>query len=450
MFKNALKHILYFVMAFTVLLTGCSSGGSSESNSSSNVDLSLPITQIVLSESEQLTLLVGDRYELTATAYIENEECMSAVLTWESSDLSVVSVKNGKITANGSGYATICASYGEIKQSINIFVAQRITERNVNTFGEEYINVYGRSYIADGKLNFDHSANGVELAIIGTSLSVDITSTTNSYMRVFVDGDEQGERIKIDAGTKTYAVVKDLENDYHKIRIVKATESLHASWGICNFKALAFASIPEKSQLKIEFIGDSITAGNANLGSEGDAWSVDNSDSAKTYAYFTAQKLNADYSIVALSGICVKAYHWVKNLNMSTMYQNISNVNTQEYSFDFNPDVIVLNIGTNDANYAMNVDSSYTGKFSNDYLEFLTFIRAKNPNAHIVCLYGMMGTNLAISAGIQDAIESMNDSNIVYNPFEFQANTSGGASHPSLSAQKTWGDLLASYITNLT
>ena len=133
MFKNALKYILYFVMAFTVLLTGCSisSGSGSESNSSSNVDLSLPITQIVLSESEQLTLLVGDRYELTATAYIENEECMSAVLTWESSDLSVASVKNGKITANGGGYATISASYGEIKQSINIFVAQRITERNV-------------------------------------------------------------------------------------------------------------------------------------------------------------------------------------------------------------------------------------------------------------------------------------------------------------------------------
>ena len=80
-------------------------------------------------------------------------------------------------------------------------------------------------------------------------------------------------------------------------------------------------------------------------------------------------------------------------------------------------------------------------------MQFLTFIRAKNPNTHIICLYGMMGANPAISAGIYDAIESMNDANIVYNPFTFEANTSGGASHPSLGAQQTWGNDLANYIT---
>ena len=45
--------------------------------------------------------------------------------------------------------------------------------------------------------------------------------------------------------------------------------------------------------------------------------------------------------------------------------------------------------------------------------------------------------------------EFLNDNKIVYNPFEFEANTSGGAYHPSLSAQKKWGEMLANYITGL-
>ena len=447
--KKILRNVLYFALVSTIFFAGCNGGGI---HSSSDGGELLPVTAITLSNQDDLELLVGDSFALAATAYIEDEECSSVKLTWQSSDSSVATVEDGKISAVGGGNAVISVSYGEISEEIKVFVAKRITLKNVNTYSEEYINLYGRTYINDNKLNFDHSANAVELAIIGSSLSVDITSTTNSYMRVFVDEDKEGSRINVNAGTNTYIVAQDLANGYHNIRIVKATESLHASWDVFNFNATAFATLPEKSNLKIEFIGDSITAGNANLGLTGDAWSVDNSDSAKTYAYFTAQKLKADYSIVALSGICVKAYHWVKNLNMSTLYANVSNLNTEKYAFDFNPDVIVLNIGTNDANYAMNVDSSYAGKFSNDYLEFLRFIRSKNPNAHIVCLYGMMGTNQAISAGIYNAIKGMNDTNIVYNPFVFQANTSGGADHPSLSAQQTWGDLLANYIVefNLT
>ena len=437
---------LFYLLACVIFLTGCNAGGVDSGKTPSSSDEFLPVTSIELSINEDLELLVGDTRDIIATAYIDSEICSSAIIEWESSDSSVAIVSKGKIVALGGGCATISANCGEITKSLNVFVAKRITAKNVNSFSEEYVNVYGRSYITNEKLNFDHSANAVELAIIGTSLSVDIESTTNSYMRVFIDNDAEGKRISVSAGTKTYKVAENLTNGYHKIRIVKVTESLHASWDLSNFNATAFATLPEKSDLKIEFIGDSITAGNANLGSQGDAWSVDNSDSSKTYAYLTAQKLNANYSIVALSGICVKAYHWVKNLNMSTMYANVSNVNTEKYSFDFNPDVIVLNIGTNDANYASNVDSSYAGKFTNDYLQFLSFIRAKNPNAHIVCIYGMTGSNPAISAGIYDAIDNMNDNNIVYNPFAFQPNTSGGADHPSLSAHQAWSEALANYI----
>ena len=430
-------------LACMFFLVGCDNSSVEEPSAPINV------TKIVLSDKD-VQLLAGDNYEITATTYNE-EQKLDEKVTWSSSNPSVAIVNNGKIIALSGGTATITATYGDLSEKINVFVAKRITATNVNSFDEEYINIYGRSYIEDGKLNLDHCANGVELAIIGSSLSVDITSTVdNSYLRVYVDNDAEGNRMKIAKGTNTYTVAENLTNGYHKIRLVKATEMLHSSWDISNFVAPSFATLPEKSDLKIEIIGDSITAGNANLGSSGDEWSVDNSDSAKTYAYFAAQQLNADYSIVAMSGICVKAYHWVKNTNMATLYTYVSNTNTTTYDYSFKPDVIVLNLGTNDANYMTKPEgANYGSQFPNDYRAYLSYLREKNPNAYIICLYGMMGKNLAVDANIQAIVDSSNDAKLVYNPFEFEPNTLGGAYHPSLSAQKTWGESLANYIQGL-
>ena len=441
--KKFLNVILCCFTACTFFLVSCDNSTAEESSEPVNV------TKIVLSQKE-VQMLAGDDCNIVATAYNETEE-VEAEIIWSSSDSKIATVKNGKILALSGGETTITATYGEVTDSVKVFVAKRIAARDVNTFSEQFINVYGRNYIENGKLNLDHCANGVELAIIGTSLSVELTSAVdNSYMRVYVDNDKEGERIRIVKGTNTYTVAEGLTNGYHKIRLVKATEMLHSSWEVLSFDSEIFATLPEKSDLKIEFIGDSITAGNANLGSSGDAWSVDNSDSAKTYAYFTAQELNADYSIVAMSGICVKAYHWVKNTNMSTLYTYVSNKNYQSYDYSFTPDVIVLNLGTNDANYMTKPEgSNYSNQFPNDYRAYLSFLREKNPGAYIICLYGMMGKNLSVDANIQAIVDSSNDAKLVYNPFEFEKNTLGGADHPSLSAQQTWGEALAKYIKGL-
>lgn len=151
-----------------------------------------------------------------------------------------------------------------------------------------------------------------------------------------------------------------------------------------------------------------------------------------------------------MSGICVKAYHWVKNINMETLYAYTSNVNVQPYSFEFDPDVIVLNLGTNDANYMGKPEGvGYGSQFPTDYQAYLNFLRRNNPNAYIICLYGMMGKNASVDLSIQSAVSNMNDAKIVYNPFAFEANTLGGAYHPSLSAHITWGEALTAYVAGL-
>ena len=309
------------------------------------------------------------------------------------------------------------------------------------------VNIYGRHDVINGELILYHSASGMEIAIDGDFLKIVLHSTGKSYMRVYIDGSKEGERITVFEGEKEYTVRIGVKTGRHTVRIVKATEESAAIWTVKALVANLLAP-PQKPRFKMEFIGDSITAGYGVLGEANEEYSVDNSDSTKSYAYRTAQALNANYSIIGWSGICVKAYQFVPDLNMTQLYSQVSNANPAPYLGGFDADAVVLNLGTNDTAYLLSgKDTAYGEKFPIDYRALLTAIRAKNPRAYIVCLYGMMVVDEVISGGIQAAIQSLGDSKIVYNPFPFEPNNLGANGHPSQAAQKGFSEGLVAYLT---
>ncbi len=393
-------------------------------------------------------VLLGGSRQLTANVRYGGEIIEDATLEWSSSNSQVISVSNnGLITGHAKGSADITVTCGDVTDTVTVYVEEETTAQNVNSFDEEYINIFGRSYLENNQLMLHHAANAIELGIIGSSITVNLSTTATSYMRVWIDGKELAERIIVTPGVKEYVITEELEAGYHRVRIVKATERQNAIWTVSSFSAEKFATVSEKSDLKIEFIGDSITAGYGSLGSTGESWSVDNSDSTRSYAYLTAQKLNADYSVVAESGICAKAYMWVQDTNMISLYPQIA-LGVAAHNFDYDSDIIVLNLGTNDATYLSPQygGPAYGEQFPADYRALLELVREKNPTAHIICLYGMMGTDSTISNGIVTAIKAMDDENIVYNPFRVEANTNGAAGHPNSKSQMDWSDALVRYI----
>ncbi len=399
---------------------------------------------------DSLFILTGNQEQVSAKVYLGLTEMTDATLSWESSNPAVATVENGLITAVAYGKTVITVSCEGAIATIDVTVTAEILASNVNTFSEEYINIYGRTYLTSGRLCLDHAASAVEVGVVGNTLSVNMYATATSYARVFVDGEEISTRIKIDSTSKEYLIADNMGEGYHTVRIVKATEESNAQWKISSFKADKFFVVPEKSDLKIEFIGDSISAGYGVLGAYGDSYSVDNSDCSKSYAYVAADILDADYSVVAWSGICTKLYYWC-NLNMATLYKQVSNSNKKTYAFDTAADVVVVNLGTNEASYIQEggANTAYADAFSSDYAAFLTTVREKNPDAYIICLYGMMSDSVNVSNGIRTAVASLEDEKIVYNPFEFEPNTDGAGSHPNSLGQKTWGEALAAYIQTL-
>ena len=383
--------------------------------------------------------------QVTAQAFEDGKTADDAKISYEVADESVVKVnENGLLTGVANGKTMLTVSYQGMKKEVPVVVYLPTTKENVNTFSEEFVNTFGRTYMKDNALCLDHVASALEVAIVGTSLSVELSASDNIYVRVFVDDEEEGERFEVKPSISTYTFAKNLGEGYHKIRIVKSSELYDGTIQVKSVQADGFAVAPSKGDLKIEFIGDSITAGYGVL-APGGVRTIENSDGCYSFAYKTAQRLGADYSTIALQGICAKAYQY-QPTNMYTLYQQVSPFTTETYDFSFNPNIIVLNLGTNEAAH-LSKNPSYAEIFPSDYQEMLSYVREKNPNAYILCVYGMMWTNVKIENGIKTAIKNMSDDCIEYMPFI--GNTAGANGHPNQSACETWSQMLAEKIQRL-
>lgn len=323
-----------------------------------------------------------------------------------------------------------------------------VPEKEVNTFSEENLRLFGRTYLRGAQLCLDNGGTGFEVTFYGTKLDVTMTPmTTLLYFRAFVDGETEGTLTKL-TGNRAYHVAKDLPEGVHTVRIVKSISSQNGVIRVSHIGTDGKFLRAEKPDVpNIEFVGDSISVGAGIFGKGGEPCTVDNSDAAKSFAYLTAQALNADYSIVATEGICVKKTKALP-FSMMEMYQRLSSATDAEYDYpEASHDLVVLALGTNDGFY-MGGDMSYTQElFAEDYVALLALIRSKNPHAKIVCVYGMMGTNAKIEDGIKAALNTVGDETISYLPLP--ADLKGADSHPSLEGAEKQSETLLTYLKDI-
>lgn len=453
------KAIIAICMAFALCML-CVFVGCSPVTENSDPSTGTPSTGKPSSPTDEQYCLSFDReiYELVygitgasvaeakTTVTMNGDQLHKPAVTYTVGDPSVAEVsESGIVTAKSAGYTTLTARYKESEETVPVQVYGKATSEQTNTFGAEYVNLFGRELAArNDRLEFQSVGSAIEVAFFGTSFSADVILTNMCYVRVFVDGEEEGTFMKLET-KENFSFASELKRGLHIVRVVMASEYEDGTFILKNLKSSQFLTAPRKSGYKIEFIGDSITAGYGALGKNGVTRAPENSDVTKGYAYLTAQTLGVDYSIVALSGICVKAYLW-KSINMTDLYKKVSQGNMAAYGFDDGVDMVVLNLGTNDASY-INSHSSYENEFSGDYKALLTYIREKRPLAKIVCVYGNMGKKTSVDAGIRKALEDLNDQNIGY--YEFDANTAGCNGHPSVVSNLKLVPAFAQYLQTL-
>lgn len=174
------------------------------------------------------------------------------------------------------------------------------------------------------------------------------------------------------------------------------------------------------------------------------SFSTATENATKTYAYKTAQNLDADYSMVSYSGYgIISGYTGTGEKNTGSLvpkyydkvgfsYGRFNNeVEVSSIDWDFNklqPDLVVINLGTNDDSYCKS-DEDKKAEFTKEYVEFIKEVRAKNPNAQILCTLGIMGDNLysSVAAAVEQYTTSTGDSKISSIKFEVQSSSDGFA-----------------------
>ena len=304
-----------------------------------------------------------------------------------------------------------------------------IKQGEVDNFNN-YLVLFGRTYFSQGRLALDHCGTGFEASFTGTSLSLEVVAaSTKTLMVVYIDGVEYKTIMLTRNGTLN--VCKDLENKEHIVRFIKASSTASGPVLISEINTDGVINKYQKDyKINIEFVGDSITCGAGTLADNTTpSTSFDNNDVTKAYSYVCANLLGAYFSISATEGICVKATTAVKTQSID-LYQSYSLNNHAKYDFSKNFDIVVINLGTNDADYLAG-HPEYGNQFATDYLELVNLIREKNPKAEIICIYGHMGVNSKIRDGIRKVVSDLSsngDDHIYWCPVT--SDFSGAGSHP--------------------
>lgn len=293
---------------------------------------------------------------------------------------------------------------------------------------EKTVKHLGRTLTQDDILWLSLSGSGIEFLYTGTYLEIclqgdDHTDASADHTRIAV---YIGEKRILDEMVKSsqprYTIIDEQTPVTCAVRILKLSEAPMSIVGIRELIADDNAKIspaPAKTH-RVEFIGDSITCGYGTDDTDmSHTFSTSTEDVTKAYAYRTAQMLDADYSIVSYSGYgvysgftdettdvrntaeLVPPYYPLVGFSRGT-YKGTALTMTDWDFRRFEPELIVLNLGTNDQSYCRN-HSDRQAVFTSCYHDFLSLIHAKNPNAYILCVYGIMNNELIPC--IEDAVD---------------------------------------------
>ena len=281
--------------------------------------------------------------------------------------------------------------------------------------------------------------NGVALYWSGTSIKFNFEGESiaavlkdekgDNYYNIIIDNNTPFI-LRPTATKGYYKLASKLSKGKHTVEIFKRTEWNRGKTSFYGFQLKGNPKLLPKEltqQKKIEFYGNSITAGYAIEDFSG----KDSPDSTYTnnylsYAAITARHFKADYHCICKSGIGITV-SWFPEI-MPEIYDRLNPLNpNSKWDFSlYKPDIVVINLLQNDS-WIVNLpeNDEYKKRFGNKtpdaayiisaYQEFIAQLRNHYPKADIICTLGSMD---AVKEGskwigyIKTAVANLNDKKI--------------------------------------
>ncbi len=298
----------------------------------------------------------------------------------------------------------------------------------------DLVKVHGRTKKGERPTLF-WTGSGIELNVKASQLSLVLEASYNTYeqyVTILVNG-AMVSRVCLTKGTHEIAVLRNMNREtVYNVRLIRDVLPPAGDWNnyidVVDILTDGELLPVEERPHKLVFIGDSITCGEGCMGAKQDMdWVSMYFSGYQNYTYMTAEAVDAEYQVVAQSGWGIHS-GWDNNVRTAVpkYYTKVCGWLTgdeiekrgalEEYDFsEFVPDVVVLNLGTNDASafdqpawvepdtgiaykQEKREDGTYEEaskkRFADDAIAFLKTLREKHPTAHILWVYGMLGTPL--------------------------------------------------------
>ena len=278
-----------------------------------------------------------------------------------------------------------------------------------------YLRVLGRTNGSLEPVTLFWTASGIEMNIKATEAWVTVRSDYELFepwADVIVDG-AMSQRLMVNKGEQKICLFRNMEGD--KIRNVKLLRDTPAFptdektlFQILGVQTDGEFCPLEEPKMRLEVIGDSITSGEGGSGAGGEmTWNSFCFNCVDNYAYMAAKELDAIYHCVSQSGWGVFcSWEGDEKQAIPPYYEQVCGLlngerNKELGAFEkwdfqkFQPDVIVVNLGTNDGSGTKDMEN--VGKAVEDFLKKL---RDYNPESYILWCYGMLGN------GIQPTLEN--------------------------------------------
>lgn len=350
------------------------------------------------------------------------------------------------------------------------------------TATEDKVRVTGRTLFIDGVRYLGFSGTSIAFTFVGRKAAASIWSNANEWggdnddlrgrIAVYVnDEEEPRKRICLNREEDVYTLYESDREEQVTIRLVKYSE---AAFGKCGIRFVEIdtdrlMASPAHADRRIEIIGDSITCGyGVEAEDELQPFRTLTENPAKSYSLLTAKLLRVEASLVSWSGNGIISGYVEETATAPSdkwlmpevyRYTDISGSEKlfgedeskwEEWDFSrFIPDAILINLGTNDCSWCKDIQER-KDQYKAQYMEFLKYIREKNPSAQIFCMLGTMDQRVLKELGeaVEGFKEVQGDAKVHFLPLPAQNAEDGyGADwHPSALTQRKTAEIVAAKV----
>lgn len=344
--------------------------------------------------------------------------------------------------------------------------------------GSDKILYSGRIDFKNDGAYFYYASSSAEVRFRGTEISAVINNTTawgTICLGYVIDG--RAGKIPLprnnDGKDAVYQLANSLEPDREHTLIIYKRQAANHSFALKQISCDGdFLPQEEKTGLKLEFYGDSVSAGEVSeaedFAGRCDPASHDGiyDNSWFSYTWQTARLLGASFNNISQGGIAVLDdtgyFHWPKMIGMESVYDKMcyfpegGEITKWDFS-RYTPDIVVMALGQNDKHNGITelddidiYNPETRSNWKDAYKKLTKSIAANYPHStKYIFLTTVLMHDLEWDKAIDEAVSELKAEGIDACHFTFSRCGAATPGHPRISEHTEMARELAGFIKNM-